>query len=105
MKHSSDKSFENDVINETGLVLVDFWAEWCGPCKQISPILEDIDTLYENLTIIKFNVDENPKTPTKYGIRGIPALIIFKDGNIVDSKIGSIQKSKLTEWIEQTIEG
>ena len=98
---TKDENFENDVLNSSTLTLVDFWAEWCGPCKQISPLLKEIAEEKESvLNVIKLNIDENPQTPLKYGVRGIPTLMLFKDGKLVDSKIGSMPKSSLTEWIE-----
>jgi len=100
-KSTKDENFENDVLKSSLLTLVDFWAEWCGPCKQISPLLEEIAEEKEKvLNVIKLNIDENPQTPQKYGVRGIPTLILFKDGKLVDSKIGSMPKSSLMEWIE-----
>ena len=100
-KSTKDENFENDVLKSSLLTLVDFWAEWCGPCKQISPLLEEIAEEKEKvLNVIKLNIDENPQTPQKYAVRGIPTLILFKDGKLVDSKIGSMPKSSLMEWIE-----
>ena len=97
---TSDSNFENDVIGSNLPVLVDFWAEWCGPCKQIGPILEEISEEKKGIiNILKLNVDENPQTPQKYGVRGIPTLIFFKDGKLVDSKVGSMSKKALEEWI------
>ena len=99
-----DENFENDVLNSTKLTLVDFWAEWCGPCKQIGPILEEIaEEKKDMLKIVKLNIDENPQTPQKYGVRGIPTLMLFKDGKLVDSKVGSMSKSLLSEWIESCL--
>ena len=104
MKHVSDDSFESDVLNAEGPVLVDFWAEWCGPCKQIGPILDQIDQeMGEKVTIAKVNIDENPDTPTKYGVRGIPTLILFKSGEVAATKVGALPKSKLVEWVEASI--
>ena len=101
---TSDDSFEKDITNENSLILVDFWAEWCGPCKQIGPILEELATQYENkIKIFKINIDENPQTPQKYGVRGIPTLILFKDGNLIDSKVGSLPKSALESWLSQNL--
>ena len=98
---TKDENFENDVINSPTPTLVDFWAEWCGPCKQISPILEEIAAEKSNiLKVVKLNIDENTKTPQKYGVRGIPTLIFFNNGKLIDSKVGSMPKSLLIEWIE-----
>ena len=96
---TSDSTFQDDISSQSNLVLVDFWAEWCGPCKQISPILEEIANEKENLNILKLNIDENPATPQKYNVRGIPTLMIFKDAKLIDTKIGSLPKSSLEDWI------
>ena len=96
---TSDSSFQDDISSQSNLVLVDFWAEWCGPCKQISPILEEIANEKDNLNILKLNIDENPVTPQKYNVRGIPTLMLFKDGKLIDTKIGSLPKSSLEDWI------
>ena len=96
---TSDSTFQDDISSQSQLVLVDFWAEWCGPCKQITPILEEISNEKENLNILKLNIDENPVTPQKYNVRGIPTLMLFKDGKLIDTKIGSLPKSSLEDWI------
>ncbi len=103
-KQITDASFEADVIKAPGPVLVDFWAEWCGPCRQIAPALEEISSeMNGRVTITKLNIDENPVSPTRYGVRGIPTLIVFKDGQVAGTKIGALPKTKLKEWIESVI--
>lgn len=104
MKDVSDDSFEQDVLKASGPVLVDFWAEWCGPCKQIAPSLEKLDQeLSDKLTFAKINIDNNPQTPTQFGVRGIPTLMIFKDGQVAATKVGALPESKLKEWIQESI--
>lgn len=103
-KQVSDSEFDSEVLKASGLVLVDFWAEWCGPCKQLSPILDQIsDEMSDKITIAKVNIDQNPETPTKYGVRGIPTMIVFKDGTPVATKVGSMPKSQLVEWIDSVV--
>lgn len=100
----TDENFEEKVLNSEIPVLVDFWAEWCGPCKMLSPILEQIANDYEGkLKIVKMNVDESPKTPSSKGIRGIPTMMLFSNGKQIDSKVGVIQKPTLSSWIDSNI--
>jgi thioredoxin 1 len=102
--HVSDASFENDVLKASGPVLVDFWAEWCGPCKMIAPALEEIARdLGGKLTVAKINIDHNPQTPKRYGVRGIPTLMIFKDGQVAATKIGNMPKRQLADWVDSVI--
>ncbi len=100
----SDDSFESDVLKAAHPVLVDFWAEWCGPCKQIAPTLDELSGDKDGLlTVAKLNIDENPMTPSKYGVRGIPTLMLFKDGQVASMKVGSLPKSQLYEWVESVL--
>jgi thioredoxin 1 len=104
IKHVSDASFEVDVLQASKPVLVDYWAEWCGPCKMIAPILDEVATTYgDKLQIAKMNVDENRDIPGKFGIRGIPTLMIFKDGQLAATKVGAMSKSQLTAFIDQQL--
>jgi thioredoxin 1 len=103
-QHVTDDSFEVDVLKSEGPVLVDFWAEWCGPCKQIAPALEDLSNdMGDRIRVVKVNIDENPMTPSKYGVRGIPTMMLFKGGEVSAMKVGALPKSKLYEWVEQSI--
>jgi thioredoxin 1 len=100
----SDTSFEADVLKATGPVLVDFWAEWCGPCKMIAPALEELaKELGDKIRVVKLNVDHNPQTPKKYGVRGIPTLMLFKNGQVAATKIGSVPKRQLADWVHASI--
>jgi thioredoxin 1 len=99
----SDASFEQDVLKSATPVLVDFWAEWCGPCKQIGPALEQIaEELQGQVTIAKINIDDSPMTPGRYGVRGIPTLMLFKDGQMASMKVGAMPKSKIVDWLAET---
>jgi len=103
--HVSDESFEEEVLNADIPVLIDYWAEWCGPCKMIAPILDELAEEYsERVKIAKLNIDDNPETPPKYGIRGIPTLMIFKDGHVEATKVGAVSKSQLTDFIENNVD-
>jgi thioredoxin 1 len=100
----TDQSFDTDVLKASTPVLVDFWAEWCGPCKVIAPALEEVaGSLAGRLTVAKMNIDENQQTPKKYGVRGIPTLMLFKDGQVAATKIGAMPKNKLLEWVESVL--
>ena len=103
-KKITDESFETDVVKASLPTVVDFWAEWCGPCKQIGPILEEIsDEMKDRVVIAKHNIDEEPNTPTKYGVRGIPTMLLFKDGQLKATKVGATTKSNILSWIEENI--
>ena len=104
-KAISDASFEADVLRAEKPVLLDFWAEWCGPCKQIGPSLEEIaEEKDTTLSVAKMNIDENPMTPQKYGVRGIPTIMIFKKGELIDTKVGSLPKTALENWIQSNLD-
>ena len=102
--HVTDETFEQDVLGAGSPVLVDYWAEWCGPCKMIAPVLEEIAQEYEGrVQVAKLNIDENPVTPPKYGIRGIPTLMLFKNGNVEATKVGAVSKSQLAAFIDSNL--
>jgi thioredoxin 1 len=103
-KKTTDASFDQDVLKAAGPVVVDYWAEWCGPCRQIAPALEEIaGEMGDKVTVVKLNIDENPEAATKYGVRGIPTLMLFKDGQVASTQVGAHPKGKIVEWIERSI--
>lgn len=104
IKHVTDATFEAEVLKAQGPVLVDYWAEWCGPCKMIAPVLDDIATTYDGkLTIAKLNIDDNQETPAKHGVRGIPTLMLFKNGEVAATKVGALSKSQLAAFLDANI--
>ena len=97
----TDSDFENEVLQSDKPVVVDFWAEWCGPCKQLSPVVDELaEDMKDSIKVVKVNIDDAPEAPTKYGVRGVPTLMIFKGGQVVDTRVGGMPKSQLQEWIE-----
>ena len=104
-KAVTDESFRQDVLEAPGPVLVDFWAEWCGPCKAVAPVLDELAKDYAGkLTVAKVNIDDNPVTPNEYAVRGIPTMLLFRDGKLLDAKVGAMPKSALKDWIAGQIE-
>jgi thioredoxin 1 len=102
--HVTDDNFENEVLQSSDPVLVDYWAEWCGPCKMIAPVLDEIASEYDGrVKVAKLNIDDNPNTPPRYGIRGIPTLMLFKDGEVEATKVGAVSKSQLTAFIDSNL--
>jgi thioredoxin 1 len=100
----TDKDFETEVLKADGPVMVDFWAEWCGPCKAMSPVVDEISgELGTKMKIVKVNIDDNPHAPTQYGVRGIPTFMVFKGGQVVDTRVGGMSKTQLSEWLESVI--
>jgi thioredoxin 1 len=106
IKHVTDDSFESEVLKAPGPVVVDFWAEWCGPCKQVSPTLEALAAeLGDKLTVVKMNIDENPMTPGRFGVRGLPTFMVFTEGKVAATHLGAMSKSRMTEWLKQATPG
>ncbi len=104
LKAVTDKDFEAEVMNSDGPVLVDFWAEWCGPCKSLMPVIEEIaGEMGDKVKIVKMSIEEAPETPTKYGLRGVPTLMLFKDGKLAATRVGGMPKTELTKWLEEKI--
>ena len=100
----SDADFDNEVLKSEEPVMVDFWAEWCGPCKALSPIVDEVASeVAGKMKVVKINIDENPNAPTKYGVRGIPTLMVFKGGELVDTKVGGMSKTQLDEWLSSVV--
>ena len=103
IKNITDANFETEVLKSKSPCVVDFWAEWCGPCKQIAPILEEISNELSEVTIAKHNIDDHPNQPSKYGVRGIPTMLLFKDGELKATKVGATTKSNIVSWIKENI--
>ncbi len=100
----TDDSFESDVLGAEGPVLVDFWAQWCGPCLQVAPALEELSDEIEGLTIAKIDIDSNPMAPTRFGVRGIPTMVLFKDGEAIATKVGALPKGAIADWLQSNLE-
>ncbi|AEP08467.1 thioredoxin [Micavibrio aeruginosavorus] len=100
----SDQNFETEVLKADGPVVVDFWAEWCGPCKAMGPLVDELaNEMGEKVKVVKVNIDESPNAPTKYGVRGIPTFMVFKGGQVVDTRVGSMSKTQLNEWVASVV--
>lgn len=99
----TDNNFETEVLKANEPVIVDFWAEWCGPCKALSPLIDELAGEKDNLKVVKVNIDEAPEAPTKYGVRGIPTVMVFKDGEVVDTRVGGMSKQQLSDWVDSVV--
>lgn len=100
MAHNvNDDQFEQEVLKASGPVVVDFWAEWCGPCKAMGPLIDELASENKNVKVVKINIDQAPEAPTKYGVRGIPTFMVFKDGKVVDTRVGGMSKQQLNDWV------